>query len=86
MAKIKTFITDHPQWTSWIVLSIGMVLILIWSARDVGLLAGQWAALIVATIAVAGLAVWIIGWEDEEDEGKEKTPSPTPEPRNTPEA
>jgi len=82
MAKIKTFITDHPQWTSWIVLSIGMVLILIWSARDVGLLAGQWAALIVATIAVAGLAVWIIGWEDEEDdEGKDKTPSPAPEPR-----
>ncbi|HOS79527.1 MAG TPA: hypothetical protein PLJ24_04615 [Anaerolineae bacterium] len=87
MAKIKTFITAHPQWTSWIVLSIGMVLILIWSARDVGLLAGQWAALIVATIAVAGLAVWIIGWEDEEDdEGKDKTPSPAPEPRNTPEA
>jgi len=86
MAKIKTFITDHPQWTSWIVLSIGMVLILIWSARDVGLLAGQWAALIIATIAVAGLAVWIIGWEDEEDEDKEKTPSPAPEPRNTPEA
>jgi len=87
MAKMKTFITDHPQWTSWIVLSIGMVLILIWSARDVGLLAGQWAALIVATIAVAGLAVWIIGWEDEEDdEGKDKTPSPAPEPRNTPEA
>ncbi|HOV48831.1 MAG TPA: hypothetical protein PLM06_09380 [Anaerolineae bacterium] len=87
MAKMKTFITDHPQWTSWIVLSIGMVLILIWSARDVGLLAGQWAALIVATIAVAGLAVWIIGWEDEEDdEGKEKTPSPAPEPQNTPEA
>jgi len=87
MAKMKTFITDHPQWTSWIVLSIGMVLILIWSARDVGLLAGQWAALIVATIAVAGLAVWIIGWEDEEDdEGKDKTPSPAPEPQNTPEA
>ncbi|HPD42619.1 MAG TPA: hypothetical protein PLD43_13780 [Anaerolineae bacterium] len=87
MTKMKTFITAHPQWTSWIVLSIGMVLILIWSARDVGLLAGQWAALIVATIAVAGLAVWIIGWEDEEDdEGKEKTPSPAPEPQNTPEA
>ena len=37
------------------------------SARDVGLLPGQWAALIIATILVAGLAVWIIGWEDEED-------------------
>ncbi len=42
-------------------LAIGMVAILVWSARDVGLLPGQWAALIIATILVAGLAVWIIG-------------------------
>ena len=68
MDKIKQFVNAHPQWTSWIVLSIGMVAILVWSARDVGLLAGQWASLIIATIAVAGLAVWIIGWEDEEEE------------------
>ena len=68
MEKIKQFITEHPQWASWIVLSIGMVAILIWSARDVGLLSSQWAALIAATIATAGLAVWIIGWEDEEED------------------
>ena len=67
MEKIKQFVRAHPQWTSWIVLSIGMVAILVWSVRDVGLLAGQMIALIVATIAVAGLAVWIIGWEDEEE-------------------
>jgi K+ transporter len=68
MDKIKQFVNEHPQWTSWIVLAIGMVAILVWSARDVGLLAGQWAALIIATILVAGLAVWIIGWEDDEEE------------------
>jgi MFS superfamily sulfate permease-like transporter len=67
MEKVKQFATQHPQWTSWIVLAVGMVAILIWSARDVGLLPGQWAALIIATILVAGLAVWIIGWEDEEE-------------------
>ena len=72
MEKIKTFVREHPQWTSWIVLSIGMVAILVWSARDVGLLPGQWAALIVATIVVAGLAVWIIGWEDEEEVEEEE--------------
>ncbi len=73
MDTLKTFVNEHPQWTSWIVLSIGMVAILIWSARDVGLLPGQWAALIIATILVAGLAVWIIGWEDEElTEGNEE--------------
>ncbi len=67
MERIKQFVTQHPNLASWIVLSIGMVAILVWSARDVGLLPGQWFALIVATIAVAGLAVWIIGWEDEEE-------------------
>lgn len=68
MDKIKQFVNEHPQWTSWIVLAIGMVAILVWSARDVGLLPGQWAALIIATILVAGLAVWIIGWEDDDDD------------------
>jgi len=66
MSKLTTFAQRHPRLTAWIVLAIGMVAILVWSARDVGLLPGQWAALIVATIGVAGLCVWIIGWEDEE--------------------
>jgi len=70
MEKAKQFVSEHPQLTSWIVLAIGMVAILIWSARDVGLLPGQWAALIIATVAVAGLAIWIIGWEDEEEESE----------------
>ena len=55
----------------WLVLAVGMVVILVWSARDVGLLPGQWVALIVATILLAGLCVWIIGWEDEDEEGEE---------------
>ncbi len=67
MSKLTEFVRNHPRLTAWIVLAIGMVAILIWSARDVGLLPGQWAALIVATIGVAGLCVWIIGWEDEEE-------------------
>jgi hypothetical protein len=66
MSKLVAFVQRHPRMTAWVVLSIGMVAILVWSARDVGLLPGQWAALIVATIGVAGLCVWIIGWEDEE--------------------
>ncbi len=71
MSKLTAFVRNHPRLTAWVVLAIGMVAILVWSARDVGLLPGQWAALIVATIGVAGLCVWIIGWEDEE-EGEEK--------------
>lgn len=67
MSRLVSFVQRHPRLAAWIGLAIGMVAILIWSARDVGLLPGQWAALIGATIGVAGLCVWIIGWEDEEE-------------------
>jgi MFS superfamily sulfate permease-like transporter len=69
--SIKEFVRRHPQLTAWVVLALGMVIILIWSARDVGLLPGQWAALIVATIVLAGLCVWIIGWDSGEDTADE---------------
>jgi hypothetical protein len=65
--SIKEFVQRHPQLTAWALLALGMVIILIWSARDVGLLPGQWAALIVATIVLAGLCVWIIGWDGDDD-------------------
>ncbi len=63
-SSLKQFASQHPRLAAWLVLAIGMVAILVWSARDVGLLPGQWAALIVATIGLAGLCVWIIGWEE----------------------
>lgn len=63
MTAIRDFITRHPRLTSWFVLALGMVIMLVWAAKDVGLLAGQMVALIVATILLAGLCVWIIGWE-----------------------
>lgn len=66
MTALKQFANQHPRLMAWLVLAVGMVIILAWSARDVGLLPGQWAALIIATIGLAGLCVWIIGWEDEE--------------------
>ena len=68
MSSLKQFAVQHPRLMSWFVLAVGMVVILVWSARDVGLLPAQWAALIVATIGLAGLCVWIIGWEDEDED------------------
>lgn len=56
-----------PRLTAWIVLSIGFCAMLIYEARDVGLTTGNWVALIVATVLVAGLCIWIVSWEDEED-------------------
>jgi hypothetical protein len=45
-----------------------MVIILILAAREVGFQPGQWVALVVATILLAGLCVWIISWEDKDDD------------------
>ena len=67
MQRLKYWWETHPNLVSWFVLSVGMVIILIWSARHVGFTPGQWAALILATILLAGLSVWIISWEEEED-------------------
>lgn len=66
--SVRDWIHRHPQLTAWVALAVGMVVILIWSAKDVGLEAGQWAALIVTTILLAGLCVWIIGWNGDEEE------------------
>ena len=62
MTAIRNFVRNHPQITAWIALAIGMVIILVWSAKDVGFTASQWAALIVTTILLAAACVWIIGW------------------------
>jgi hypothetical protein len=71
MSFVRRLLDQHPRLAAWFVLAVGMVAILVWSARDVGLLPHQWAALIVATIGLAGLCIWIIGWEemDEPEDG-----------------
>ncbi len=71
----------HPRLAAWIVLSLGMIILLVIEARDVGLLAGQWIALIVACILVAGACIWIVSWEDSdepEDDGAVKAEAVKP--------
>jgi hypothetical protein len=63
MSFLRNFYTRHPNIVMWIVLALGMVAMLVYSAKDVGLLPTQMAALIVSTILLAGLCVWIINWE-----------------------
>lgn len=65
----------HPRVAAWVVLSVGMIVLLVIEARNVGLLPGQWVALMAACVLVAGACVWIISWEDE-DEGEEVTTPP----------
>ena len=57
----------YPRLSAWIVLSVGIVGLLIYEARDVGLTAGNWIALIIASVLVAGLCILIVSWEDEDE-------------------
>ncbi len=68
MSKLIDWVKSHPRLTAWVVLALGMNAIVVYEARDVGLQTGQWAALVVATTLVAGLCVWIIGWEDDDED------------------
>ena len=69
MDSLKNWITQHPNLAAWFVLALGMVIILLFEARDVGLQGMQWFWLIVITTLVAGACVWIVSWgDDEEDE------------------
>jgi hypothetical protein len=68
MTALRTWVRTHPRLAAWVVLALGMDLMVAYEARSVGLLPGQWIALLVATTLVAGLCVWIIGWEDDEED------------------
>ncbi|MFW5692368.1 MAG: hypothetical protein ACOCX3_03360 [Chloroflexota bacterium] len=61
----------HPRITAWVILSVGMIALLVIEARDVGLTVGNWIALIVATVLVAGACIWIVSWEDVDEAAPE---------------
>lgn len=63
MDRLKNFWHNYPVLSNWLVLAVGMVIILYFSARHVGFLPSQWTALIGATVVLAGLCAWIINWE-----------------------
>jgi Flp pilus assembly protein protease CpaA len=63
MDTLKRFWTDHPVLSNWLILAIGMVIILYFSARHIPFEPLQWTALFGATITLAGLCAWIINWE-----------------------
>lgn len=70
MEAVKNWITNHSNVAAWIVLALGMNILLVFEARDVGLQGSQWFWLIVVTTLVAGACIWIISWGDDEDEGE----------------
>lgn len=78
LGPVVRLIEAHPRLSAWFVLALGMVILLVIEARDVGLLPGQWAALIVATILVAGACIWIISWEEEEEASSDEAETGRP--------
>ena len=68
MESLKNWITNHPNLSAWFVLALGMVALLVYEARDVGLQGSQWFWLIVVTILVAGACIWIISWGDDDED------------------
>jgi hypothetical protein len=64
LSRVQVTYQAHPLLATWAVLAVGMVIILLWASRDVDLLLQQRLFLVLATIGLAGLCAWIIGWEE----------------------
>ena len=63
MSSLIKRLREHPNLTAWFALSVGMVIMVLYAAKDVSFQAGQLLVLVVATVILAGLCVWIINWE-----------------------
>jgi hypothetical protein len=86
LVKLRTWASAHPRLAAWVGLGIGMVIILLIAARDVGLTFSQWLFLILATVGLAGLCVWIISWESGDDEEPEAVKPDADDASATPKA
>ncbi len=64
---MKELLNKYPNIMMWVVLAAGMVGILVFEARDLGLQGSQWFWLITITTLVAGACIWIISWEDDDE-------------------
>lgn len=63
MSSLMQRLRNHPNAVMWLLLSLGMVAMVLYAAKDVGFLFYQTLVLVVATVILAGLCVWIINWE-----------------------
>lgn len=73
IGNVLSVIDRYPRISAWVVLSVGIVALLIYEARDVGLTTQNWIVLILASILVSGLCIWIVSWEDDEEALEEQS-------------
>jgi len=63
MKRLGDYFRKHPRLASWLVLSVGMVMMLLLAAQDKGLEPVQLVCMSLATVGLAGACAWIISWE-----------------------
>ncbi|MHB1131699.1 MAG: hypothetical protein ACYC4L_04855 [Chloroflexota bacterium] len=63
MLALRAAFSRHPYLFAWTGLAVVMVAILLWASQDAGLQPNNLAALVVATVLLAGACVWIVSWE-----------------------
>lgn len=68
MAAVREAFSKHPRLASWAVLAAAMLATLAYTMRDAGLTPRQFGVMAVSTVLLAGLCVWIISWEETDDE------------------
>ena len=83
MQALKQWVLRHPNLAAWLVLAVGMNAILLFEARDVGLLPTQWFWLILITTLVAGACIWIVSWGDDDEGVADAAESTTPDDAQT---
>ena len=84
MQAIKQWILRHPNLSAWIALAVGMNAILLFEARDVGLLPLQWFWLLLITTLVAGACIWIVSWGEDDETADPVTEMPSDDPVERP--
>lgn len=64
----------RPLFTSWLLLAVGMVTIVLLSSREVAMTLSQRFWLVAATTLLAALCIWIVSWEDGPEDGESEPP------------
>jgi hypothetical protein len=59
----------HPRLGAWLAFSAGMMGVLFWAVRGQAFALGQVSGMAACCVALAGVCVWIIYWE-EADQGE----------------
>lgn len=57
------FLFRHPYLAAFVALAVAMQVVLYSATREVGLAPLQYGFIALATVALAGLCVWIVRWE-----------------------